>query len=69
MMEAALNMEFLHTYIGPDWKVVGYSVTDDVHHILLQGPKELRALSFKTLDKTQNGQAEVIGYEEAVFIE
>ena len=68
MMESAMEMEFLHKYLADDWTVAGYSVDDDVHHVLLRSATEFRALSFKTHDKTSNGQAEVIGYEESVLI-
>jgi len=69
MMEAAPDMEFLRPYLKVDWRVVGYSVNADGHHLLLQGPKELRALSFRTADRAGNGQAEIIGFEEAVLID
>ena len=68
MMESAMEMEFLHKYLSDGWSVVGYSVDDDVHHVLLRSATELRSLSFKTEDKAGNGQAEVVGFEEAVFI-
>jgi hypothetical protein len=58
----------MHKYLSEEWSVAGYSVAGDVHHILLRSPKEMRALSFKTEDKQQNGQAEVVGFEETVFI-
>lgn len=68
MMESAMEMEFLHKYLSNDWNVAGYSVTGDVHHVLVRSGTELRALSFKTEDKTGNGMAEVIAFEECVFI-
>jgi hypothetical protein len=68
MMETALDMEFLHKYLSKDWEVAGYSVTGDTHHILLRGAGEIRALSFRTEDKTGNGQADVVGYEESVLV-
>ena len=48
MMESAMEMEFLHKYLSDGWSVVGYSVDDDVHHVLLRSATELRSLSFKT---------------------
>jgi len=69
MMEAALEMEFLRKYLKPEWRVEGYSVTGNTHHVLLRGPEEMRALSFRTEDARSDGKAEVTGYEEAVFIE
>lgn len=69
MMEAAPDMEFLRPYLAKDWQVAGYSVNGDTHHVLLRGPKEMRALTFRTIDKTGNGHAEVTGYEEAVLID
>lgn len=68
MMESAMEMEFLHKYLGDEWSVVGYSVTDDVHHVLVRSASEMRALSFRTEDKAGNGMAEVTAFEEAVFI-
>ena len=68
MMESAMEMEFLHKYLSDDWTVAGYSVTGNDHHVLVRSSTELRALTFRTEDKTGNGQAEVIGFEEAVMI-
>ena len=68
MMESALEMEFLHKYLSDEWSVAGYSVTDGVHHVLLRSATEFKALSFRTEDKQGNGQAEVVGFEEAVFV-
>lgn len=68
MMESALDMEFLHKYLSKDWEIAGYSVEGDVHHVLMRNASEIRALSFKTEDKAGDGQAEVVGYEESVFV-
>lgn len=68
MMESALEMEFLHKYLSKEWSVAGYSVAGNVHHVLLRSASELRALSFRTEDPQGNGQAEVTGFEETVFI-
>lgn len=68
MMESAMEMEFLHKYLSDDWTVAGYSVTGDVHHVLVRSATEMRTLSFRTEDKTGNGMAEVTGYEESVLI-
>ena len=68
MMESALEMEFLHKYLGDEWTVAGYSVTGDVHHVLMRSTTEIRSLSFKTEDSQNNGQAEVVEFEEAVFV-
>ena len=68
MMESAMEMEFLHKYLGDEWSVVGYTVTGDVHHVLVRSPSEMRALSFRAVDKTGNGLAEVNGFEETVLI-
>lgn len=68
MMESALEMEFLHKYLADEWTIAGYSVEGNVHHVLLRGAKELRALTFRTEDTQGNGQADVTGFEESVFI-
>ena len=68
MMESAMEMEFLHKYLADEWSVAGYSVTGDVHHVLIRSAAEMRALSFRTEDKTGNGMAEVTGFEETVLI-
>ena len=68
MMEAQMEMEFLQKYLSDDWTVVGYSVNGDTHHVLLRSGSEMKALSFRTHDKAGNGQAQVVGFEEAELI-
>lgn len=68
MMESAMEMEFLHKYLSDEWSIAGYAVNGDTHHVLIRSGTDLRALSFRTQDMTGNGQAEVTGFEEAVFI-
>ena len=68
MMESSMEMEFLQKYLAADYQVVGYSVNGDTHHVLLRSSDEIKALSFRTEDKAQNGHAEVTGFEEAELV-
>jgi hypothetical protein len=69
MMETSPDMEFLRPFLKDEWRVAGYSVNGDTHHVLFQNPTEMRALTFQTKDETGNGQAVVVGYEESIFID